>query len=358
MITNDDINNGDNLPSVSVIIPARDAEATIASTLDSVLAQDYARPLEVIVAVSGDSLATADVVKQQYPSVRVVDNPERTTPNALNAALRAATGQVIARCDTHNYLPPDYLTQAVVTLRRTGAAGVGGRQRPLGNTIFERTVGMAITTHLGAGDASYRMWSTERAADSIYLGVYRRSALDAVDGFEPAMTRGQDAEINWRLRQRGETVWYNPAMTVFYRPRGSLRALGRQYFDYGRWKLAVLKRHPGELRMRHLACPALVAGLAGSALLAVVGALVGSASAIALPLAAVLPLLYVVTLLMGSALVGIRRRDGAALLLPAALATMHLSWGIGFFLPARAGPNRRSGNRMRGDGDSDSDGRD
>lgn len=359
MIDGNDITNSDALPSVSVIIPARDAEATIASTLDSVLAQDYGGPTEVIVAVSGDSPATAEVVRREYPTVRVVDNPERTTPNALNAALRAATGQVIARCDTHNYLPPDYLTQAVATLRRTGAAGVGGRQRPLGNTIFERTVGMAITTHLGAGDASYRMWNTEQAADSIYLGVYRRSALDAVDGFEPAMTRGQDSEINWRLRQRGETVWYNPAMTVFYRPRGSLRALGRQYFDYGRWKLAVLKRHPGELRLRHLACPALVAGLAGSALLAIVGALVGTMPAGVSALAAALPLLYIATLLVGSALVGIRRRDGAAaLLLPAALVTMHLSWGIGFFLPARAGPNRRSGNRVRGDGDSDSDDRD
>lgn len=353
MIDGNDITNGDNLPSVSVIIPARNAEATIASTLDSVLAQDYGGPMEIIVAVSADSPATAAVVRQQYPSVRLVDNPELTTPNGLNAALRVATGQIIARCDTHNYLPPDYLTTAVDTLRRTGAAGVGGRQRPLASALFERAVGMAITTHLGAGGASYRMWDQEGPADSIYLGVYRRRALDAVDGFEPAMTRGQDAEINWQLRQQGKMVWYNPAMTVFYRPRSSLPALSRQYFDYGRWKLAVLKRYPGELRLRHLACPALVAGLAASALLAVIGVLVGSIPAIALPLAAALPLLYIVTLLLGSAIVGIRRRDGtAALLLPAALAAMHLSWGIGFFLPARAGPNRRSSIRLRADADA------
>lgn len=353
MINGGDIANGDSLPSVSVIIPARNAETTIASTLDSVLAQDYGGPMEVIVAVSADSPATAAVVRQQYPSVRLVDNPELTTPNALNAALRVAAGQIIARCDTHNYLPPDYLTQAVATLRRTGAAGVGGRQRPLASSRFERTVGMAITTHLGAGGASYRMWDQEGPADSIYLGVYRRNALDAVDGFEPAMTRGQDAEINWQLRQQGETVWYNPAMTVFYRPRSSLPALSRQYFDYGRWKLAVLKRYPGELRLRHLACPALVAGLAASALLALLGGLVSSSPAILLPMAAALPLLYIVTLLLGSAIVGIRRRDGtAALLLPAALAAMHLSWGIGFFLPARAGPNRRSSIRLRADADA------
>ena len=359
MIDGNDITGGDELPSVSVVIPARDAEATIASTLDSVLAQDYGGPVEVIVAVSGDSPATAEVVRREYPTVRVVDNPERTRPNALNAGLRAATGQVVAQCDTHNYLPPEYLTQGVATLRRTGAAGVGGRQRPLASSRFERTVGMAITTQLGAGGASYRMWDREGSADSIYLGVYWRRALDAVDGFEPAMTRGQDAEINWRLRQRGEMVWYNPAMTVFYRPRGSLRALGRQYFDYGRWKLALLKRYPGELRMRHLACPALVAGLAGSALLAVLGALVGAAPGLALALAGALPLplLYIATLLVGSVVVGIRRGDGAAaLLLPAALATMHLSWGVGFFLPARAGPDRRSGNLVRGDGDGDGDG--
>lgn len=331
---------GDELPSVSVIIPARNAEATIAATLDSVLAQDYGGSVEVIVAVSGDSPGTGAVVREGYPAVRVVANPERTTPNGLNAALGAASGEVVARCDTHNYLPPDYLAEAVATLRRTGAAGVGGRQRPLGDGVFERAVGMAITTYLGAGDASYRMWEKEGAADSIYLGVYWRSALEAVGGFEPAMTRGQDAEINWRLRLRGGTVWYNPALTVYYHPRSSLPALARQYFDYGRWKLAVLKRHPGELRFRHLACPALTAGLAASALLAVVGALSGAGAALAAALA--LPLLYGVTLVLGSAIIGVRRWDAAALLLPAALATMHLSWGLGFYLPARAGPNRRS----------------
>ena len=318
------------LPSVSVIIPARNAEAIISSTLDSVMAQDYAGAIEVIVADGSDSPATAKVIGQRYPAVQIVPNPEQTTPNGLNAALEEATGQIAVRCDTHTELPPDYVRRGVETLARTGAAVVGGRQRPVGDTLFERAVGLAITTPLGAGDARYRLGGPEGPVDNFYLGVYRRDALEAVGGFDPALTRGQDAELNWRLRRRGEVVWFDPALTAFYRPRGDLRALARQYFDYGRWKPVILRRNLTELRARHLAAPSIALGLAGSVLLAVAG----------VPSAAVaFPLFYAVALILGAIVVGICRWDIAAILLPVVSATMHVCWGIGFFFPARPDPS-------------------
>lgn len=321
--------NPASLPSVSVIIPARNAEAMISSTLDSVMAQDYAGAMEVIVADGSDSPATAEVVGQQYPTVQIVPNPERTTPNGLNAALKEASGQIAVRCDTHTELPPDYVRRGVETLARTGAAVVGGRQRPVGDTLFERAVGLAISTPLGAGDARYRLGGPEGPVDNFYLGVYRRDALEAAGGFDPALTRGQDAELNWRLRRRGEVVWFDPALTVFYRPRGDLRALARQYFDYGRWKPVILKRNLTELRVRHLAAPSIALGLAGSVLLAVAG--VPS-------MAVAFPLFYAVALIFGALVVGICRWDTAAILLPMVSATMHLCYGVGFFFPAQPDP--------------------
>ena len=322
--------NATKLPSVSVIIPARNAEAIISSALDSVMAQDYAGAIEVIVADGSDSQATAEVVGQQYPDVRLIANPERTTPNGLNAALEEASGQIVVRCDCHATLSRDYVRRAVETLARTGAAVVGGRQRPVGDTLFERAVGLAITTPLGAGDARYRLGGAEGPVDNFYLGVYRRDALEAVSGFDPVLTRGQDAELNWRLRRHGELVWFDPELVVFYRPRGNLRALARQYFDYGRWKPVILKRNLAELRARHLAAPSIALGLAGSVLLAV-----ASVSSMAV----VFPFFYAVALIAGAVGVGICRRDIAAVLLPVALATMHLCWGIGFFFPARPDPS-------------------
>ena len=331
----DDAPGSAGLPLVSVIVPARDAEETIASTLDSILAQDYAGPMEIVVADGSDSRSTSEVVRRQYPGVKLVSNLERTTPNGLNAALRAAAGRVVVRCDTHAALTPGYVRRAVHTLERTGAAVVGGRQRPVGDTAFERAVGMAITTPLGAGDARYRLGGPEGPVDNFYLGVYRRDALDAAGGFDPALVRSQDSEFNWRLRARGELVWFDPAMTVFYRPRGALLALARQYFDYGRWKPVVLRRNPTELRLRHLASPLLVLGLVGSALLGAASLLLpGMEWALAASMA--MPVFYAAAIVLGAVVVGLLRRDASAVLLPVVLATMHLSWGVGFFLPARA----------------------
>ncbi len=319
------------LPSVSVLIPVRNAEATIGAAIDSVLSQDYKGPVEVIVADGSDTPATSDLVRRLYPTVTLVPNPEQTAGFGLGAAQRASTGEIIVRCDAHTVFPPGYLRHAVSTLQRTGAANVGGRQRPVGTTFFGRAVAMAMTTPLGAGGARYRLGGAEGPVDTVFLGAFRRDALDAAGGVDPVFVRNQDYELNWRLRARGETVWFDPGLVVAYQPRGSLRALARQYFNYGRWKRVMARRHPASLLPRHFASPLLLLGLAASPVLAVAGASWTAAA---------VPLTYVLTLALGSLTVGIRRRSSAALLLPLALATMHLSWGIGFFSPVRVGSTK------------------
>ena len=313
-------------PSVSVLLPVRNAEATIGAAIDSVLSQDYEGSVEVIVADGSDTEATSDLVRRRYPTVTLVPNPEQTTGFGLRAAHEAATGEIIVRCDAHSVLPPGYVRRAVSTLERTGAANVGGRQRPVGATFFERAVAMAMTTPLGAGGARYRLGGTEGPVDTVFLGAFRRDALEAVGGVDPAFVRNEDYELNWRLRAGGETVWFDPGLVVDYRPRSTLRDLARQYFDNGRWKRIVARRHPASLLPRHLASPLLLLGLAASPVLAVAGASWVAAAA---------PLTYILTLILGSLTIGIRHRSYAALLLPLVLATMHLSWGIGCFTPMR-----------------------
>lgn len=317
---------GSGLPTVSVVIPARNAETTIEACLDSVLSQDYAGRVEVIVADGSDGRALSDAVRRRDPRVRIVPNPARSTANALNEALRVAQGGIVARCDAHAVFPPGYLRRAVETLTRTGAANVGGRQHPVGRTFVERAVALAMASWLGSGGAHYRLGSTEGAVDTVYLGVFRRDALDAVGGFDPAFVRHQDYELNWRLRMRGEKVWFDPALVVEYRPRGGLLELARQYGGYGWWKFTMLRRYPSSCRVRHLAAPLLVASLAAWPALA---AAFGAAGALA---GAVLPAAWGAGLVLASAAIGIRRRAPEAVLLPPVLATMHLSWGGSFVL--------------------------
>ena len=314
------------LPDVSVVMPARNAEATIVSALDSVRRQDYAGAIEAVVADGSDTETMSDILRRRYPEITLLRNPARVAPAGLCVALRAAAGAVIVRVDAHSILPPDYVTRAVETLERTGAAEVGGRQAPVGRSFFERAVAAAMTTTLGSGGARYRHRGAAGAVDTVYLGVFRRDALDKVGGYDPAISRNEDYELNWRLRQGGQVIWFNPELEVGYRPRGSLRELARQYLDNGRWKREVLRRHPKSVRARHLAAPFLVTALAVSGALAV-----GGAGAVA----AALPGAYASVLVLTSAAVAVRRREPAALLLAPVLATMHLSWGVGFFLPLR-----------------------
>ena len=327
-----DVGGACDRPAVSVIIPARNEEQFLLEALQSVRGQDYGGAIEVVVADGSDTSMMAETVRSMFPGVRMVPNPEGNAASGLNYALRAATHSILVRCDARCVLPVDYVRLAVDALERTGAANVGGRQCPVGTTAFERAVGLAMTLPLGAGDARYRLGGVAGPVDTVFLGVFRREVLEATGGFDAALERNQDYELNWRLRERGETVWFDPRLKVGYRPRGNFSALARQYFDYGRWKRVVLRRHPSSWRWRQLAAPLLVLGLTGSGLLVLAALWAPPAvRTIVLGVAAILPLLYLSLLVGGAALAGVGRRNLVAALVPPVLATMHLSWGAGFF---------------------------
>ena len=313
-------------PLVSVLIPARNSELTLAAALQSIRLQDYEGPVEVIVADGESMTSPAAIVQREYPSARLISNPDRTAPAGLNRALRASKGAVIVRCDAHTRLPPSYLSRVVETLARTGAANVGGRQCPIGVSTFEKAVALAMISPLGSGNARYRIGGQEGPADTVYLGAFRRAALEAVGGYDAEQIRNQDYELNWRLRQQGETVWFDPELKAEYRPRGNLWELARQYFDYGRWKRVMLAKHPASVRLRQLMPPLLVLGLAASA-----GIGWTDFPQWALPV----PLTYALALIVGALLVGLQRRTAIAVLLPLIFAIMHLSWGLGFLLSIR-----------------------
>lgn len=315
-------------PSVSVLIPARDSEAIIGAALDSVLAQEYAGAIEVVVADGSDRPEMANLIRRSYPDVRLVPNPGKRAPSGLNAALRVATGEIVIRCDARSRLPAGYVSRAVETLLRTGAAAVGACQEPIGTTFFERAVALAMSTPLGAGTARYRRGGPEGPVDTFYLGTFRRETLNEVGGYGPTTLGSEDAELNWRLRERGGTLWLDPELRVAYKPRSSLRRLARLYFNYGQLKRGVLRIHPLSLRPRQAAPPLLVLSLGASAL----GALAGT------PWAAAIPVAYAGGLVLGSLAVAVRRRDPVAVILPLVMMTMHLSWGIGFLLPGQPKP--------------------
>jgi len=322
-------------PPVSVIMSVLNESRHLRTAVGHILGQDYPGELEVVLAL-GPSHDDTDQVAAELaaadPRVKLVRNPTGATPKGLNAALGASGHPVVARVDGHAVIPPDYVRIAVDTLAETGADNVGGIMWAEGTTPFEQAVARAMTSPLGVGNAPFHTGGAPGPADTVYLGVFRRAALDRVGGYDESFLRAQDWEMNYRLRASGGLVWFQPAMRVSYRPRPSIRALAKQYFHYGRWRREVMRRHQGSASLRYLAPPIALAAIVVGTGLGVLG-LVTGVPLLLLGFAA--PVGYALGVLAGGVLTGRGLPLAARLALPAVYATMHLSWGAGFLTSPR-----------------------
>ncbi|MGA1345187.1 MAG: glycosyltransferase family 2 protein [Ilumatobacteraceae bacterium] len=303
-------------PSVSVVMPVRNEGLHLRDAVAAVLAQEYPGEFDVWVAVApsvDDTSAILDELVASDPRVHRVENPAGVTPAGLNAAIRASTGEVVVRVDGHVTLPEGYITRAVETMRRTGAVNVGGRQLAVGVSPFEVAVAAVMMSMVGSGGATYRTGSEEGPVDTVFLGVFDRAAGDAVGWFDESLIRNQDYELNVRLRAAGGVVFFDPTLEVLYRPRPSLRAVARQYREYGMFKARVMRMHGDSIRLRQVVPPVMSLALLVSAVLGVWWRL-----------AWLVPAAYLAAVgVLVRGLVGIRVR--ALVIAPA----MHLSWSWG-----------------------------
>lgn len=315
-------------PRVSVFMTVRDEERHLGASVAGVLAQDYPGELELVVAVGPSRDCTASIaagLEQAHEQVHVVDNPSGRTPDGLNAAVARTTGDVLARVDGHAVLPPGYLRRAVEVLRETGAANVGGVMAAEGTTAFETAVATAMTSPFGVGGGRFHYGGEPGPADTVYLGVFRREVLERAGGYDATFVRAQDWELNHRIRGAGGTVWFTPDLRVTYRPRPTVRALARQYRDYGRWRRVVMRRHPDSVRVTYLAPPAATLAVLAGGALGLTGRRLGLVPAAG----------YALAVAAASVVTGRGLPAGVRARLPLVFATMHHSWGWGFLTSPR-----------------------
>jgi GT2 family glycosyltransferase len=323
-------------------MPVRNEERHLAEAVRHVLAQDYPGELELVLAIGPSRDRTLEIAQELAagnPRITVVPNPTGKIPSGVNAAIKAARFAVITRVDGHAMLPQGYLRTAVRALEETGAADVGGIMAAEGVTRFEQAVAWAMTSKAGVGGASFHTGGHAGPADSVYLGVYRREAIEKVGGYNEEYLRAEDWELNHRIRLSGGLIWFSPELRVTYRPRSSTRALAAQYFHYGRWRRVVARQHSGTINLRYLAPPAALsviaagtaAGLAGLASLVAGGP--GGAAWLALGL--VTPATYLAGIVCVAAVLARAVPPAVRARVPLALATMHMCWGAGFLTSPR-----------------------
>ena len=312
---------GSPLPAISVILPVLNEESHLEGAVLSVLSQDYRGPLEIILALGPSRDRTNEIAAKlasQDNRVKLLDSPTGKTAAGLNLALATSKSPVVVRVDGHAQIPNNYISLIVEILNKTGAVNVGGVMAAVGTTAFERAVAGAMRSPLGVGASRFHTGGEAGEVDTVYLGAFRREALVAIGGFDERFTRAQDWELNFRLRENGGVIYFDPRLHVTYRPRSSVGALAKQYFEYGRWRRVVSRRHSGTINYRYLAPPFALLGFSVSLVLGVL-----LSSIFFIP--ALVYLLFVVL-----ASLKISTSVGEYLLLLVVIPTMHFAWGAGF----------------------------
>lgn len=327
---------------VSYVMPVLNEVGYVADAVRSVLQQEYAGPVEVILALGPSTDGTADVVaalQAEDDRIRVVDNPEIDIPIGLNRAIAVARYPVIVRVDAHSELSPDYTARGVETLARTGAASVGGVMAAHGKPGVQAAIARAYNSRFGLGGASYHDDDAveEGPAESAYLGIMDAAVLREIGGYDESLRRGEDWELNYRLRAAGHLVWFDPALTVRYWPRSSWGALVRQFWATGVWRGELVRRLGARNSLRYFAPPLFVLDLVLCVVFAPLLAtgLVSGWPAWVLTLVYLGPLLYLALLAVAAL-----RSPGTLLArarVAGAIALMHVSWGSGFLVGVTRG---------------------
>jgi glycosyltransferase involved in cell wall biosynthesis len=319
---------------LTIIVACRNEKRHIRQFMDSLLEQDMSgMTWEAIIAdgMSGDG--TREILSEygaRHPQLRIVDNPRGVVSPGLNTAIRAARGAIVIRMDAHTSYAPDYCRRCVAELERTGADNVGGPARTRAEGTRARAFAAAYHSPFSTGarfhDENYEGW-----IDTVPYGCWRKETLERLGLFDESLVRNQDDELNLRLTRAGGKIWQSPDIVSWYSPRATLPALFLQYFQYGFWKAAVVRKHRLPGSWRHLVPVTFV--LTHFVLFA---AAIVTAATDAREFALVSRLWLALVLTYAAANVGASvaaaRKSGWATLpyLPAVFTVYHFSWGLGF----------------------------
>ena len=308
---------------VTVVVPARDEEASIARCLESILAQTH-RELQVVVVDGASRDRTRDVVEryaERDRRVELIESPFSTIPTSLNAGLGVARGRWLVRVDAHATVPVDYVERSVRLLRTGRWGGVGGRKDAVGRTPAGVAVAAAMASRFGVGNSLYHHGTASRTVEHVPFGAYPVALLRELDGWDERLLANEDFELDHRIRRSGSELLFDPGLRIDWECRQSIRDLFAQYRRYGRGKADVALLHPASTRPRHVLPPLFVAALAGTATVSFRRP--RYLASLAVP--------YAAAVAVAGASAARDVPPTSRRYLPAAFVAMHVGWGLGFW---------------------------
>lgn len=248
--------NSKNNIIVSVIVPIRNEENYIKACIDSVLSQDFKKDNMELILVDGmSSDKTVEIIQEyieKYEFIKILKNPKKTVQYALNIGIKNAEGTYIVRLDAHSEYENNYISKCVEYLEKTKALNVGGPMRARGKTEIQKVIAAAYHSSFALGGGKFHDENFEGYADTVYLGAFKKSALESIGMYDERLPCNEDDDLNFRIIENGEKIFITPQIKSIYFPRNSYKDLFKQYYKYGFWKVAVIKKHKKPARISHL----------------------------------------------------------------------------------------------------------
>ena len=316
------------MKTVSIIIPCRNEEKYIGKCLDSIISQDYPKDkLEVIVVDGMNADGTRTIIEDytnRYSFVKLVDNPRRITPVALNTGIRSAKGEVIVMMSAHAEYPQTYISTCIEYLDRTDADVVGGPviTLPGADTLTAKSIALATSHPFGVGNSKFRTSIRNGYVDTVPFGAYRCDVFKKVGFFDERLVRSQDNELSSRIIDSGGKIYLTPKLTAYYYNQQTIGGLLKQALKTGMWNVVTIKINPNAFRWRHF-----VPFLFVTALLAL-GLLLPLHSGMRFTFL-ILTGLYMGAAVLSSIQIGIKEGRKYTLILPVVFFLYHICYGFG-----------------------------
>jgi len=312
------------LPFVSIIIPMYNEELYIKDCLLSLINQDYPKDKYEIIVIDGNSEDNSKKIVnnliKKYSFIKLYDNIKRVTPVALNIGIGKAKGELIGIFGAHATYEKDYISTSVYLLNNIAASCLGGFTEIVGKNYISNAISYAMSSIFGVGNAYYHFSNKEMYVESVFAGVYKKNDLLKLNKYDEKYIIGQDYEINYRLRESGGKIYYSPKIRSKYVARSSLKKFAKQRYIYGLWKVKTLTDHPNSLSYRHLIPPVFVVFLILSIVMLFFNLKIGI----------IVPVLYIISNLLFSAKISIKKGLKYIFILPVVFAVMNIAWGVGF----------------------------
>jgi len=305
--------------TVSVILPVRNEEKHITRCLDSILIQDFPfEQLEIWIVDGMSEDGTREIVRgyaEKYANIKMIDNPQKITPIALNMGIKMARGDVIVRMDGHAAYSKEYIKKCVEFLKKTGADNVGGVRQHLGFGFIGNSIALAEACRFGTGGAKFRTATSEQYVDTVFPGAWPKSTFEKYGLFNEQLTRNQDIEHNSRIRKKGGKIFLSPEIQSLYYCRSNLKDLFIQNFRNGFWNIKTIKIAPGSLSSRHFLPLFFVLSLLTAWLVPWLWFCIAGS--------------YLLCCLLYSAKIAFKHGEKYFFIMPLVLFTLHFSYGFG-----------------------------